>query len=141
MKLVMEKKYFYKNNRPKLFIWLFIAIITLLIIGELFSDTGLRSQNRIFFVLLASSFLIQYFLYKRWYIKIKNEAVFIRKSNLFTTREIPFSEILSQRLLVTGDLELSLHNEKVEILKDLLKKEAFQEIHEKIQERTNKVTH
>jgi|SRR5699024_3971777 len=132
MKSVMAKKYFYKNNRSKLFIWLFIVIITLIFIGELFSDTGLKLQNRIYLILLALLFLIQYFLYKRWYIKIENRAIYIRKNNLFTTRKIPFSEIVSQRLLVTGDLEISLQDEKVEISKDLLKEEEFKEIQKEI---------
>ena len=132
MKSVMAKKYFYKNNRSKLFIWLFIVIITLIFIGELFSDTGLKLQNRIYLILLALLFLIQYFLYKRWFIKIENRAIYIRKNNLFTTRKIPFSEIVSQRLLVTGDLEISLQDEKVEISKDLLKEEEFKEIQKEI---------
>lgn len=128
----MEKKYFYKNRLSKLFIWLAGIIFTLYIINKLLPNSEKELSNSFYLVFLGLAFLIQFLLYKQWYIKIENETLFIRKNNLFTTRKIPFSAITSQRLLVTGDLELSLQDEKVEILKDLLKEEDFQEIQDKI---------
>lgn len=133
----MEKKYFYKNRLSKLFIWLAGIIFTLYIINKLLPNSEKELSNSFYLVFLGLAFLIQFLLYKQWYIKIENETLFIRKNNLFTTREIPFSAITSQRLLITGDLELSVQDKKIEILKDLLKEEEFQEIQSKI----NKETH
>lgn len=61
-----------------------------------------------------------------------NDTIFIRKNNLFTTKEIPFTDIVQQKVLVTGDLELKLQNEKMEILKDHLEEVDFREIQDKI---------
>lgn len=75
---------------------------------------------------------MQYYLYKRWYVKMDNDTIFIRKNNLFTTREIPITEIIDQRILVTGDLEVKLQENKVEILKDHLEEADFLEIKDRI---------
>lgn len=133
----MEKKYFYKNRKSKLFIWLASIVFALYIINRFIFDSEDGLSNSFYLIFLGIAFSIQYLLYKQWYIKIENETLFIRKNNLFTTREIPFSAITSQRLLITGDLELSVQDKKIEILKDLLKEEEFQEIQSKI----NKETH
>lgn len=124
----MERKYVYKNRQSKLFIWLASIVFTLYIINELLFNNEKGLSNSFYLVFLGIVFLIQYLLYKQWYIKMDKDTIFIRKNNLFTIRKIPFSEIMDQRVLVTGDLELTLENEKVEILKDALEEKDFQEI-------------
>lgn len=128
----MEKKYFYKNRNSKLFIWLASIVFTLYIINSLLPDDEGGLSNSFYLIFLGLAFLIQYLLYKQWYVKIESDSIFIRKNNLFTKKEISFSKIVGQRLIVTGDFEISLEDEKINILKDLLKKEDFQEIQNKI---------
>ena len=128
----MEKKYFYKNRKSKLFIWLATITLTLFILNRLFSNGDKGLTNSLYLVFLSLAFVMQYYLYKRWYIKIDNDTIFIRKNNLFTTKEIPFTDIVQQKVLVTGDLELKLQNEKMEILKDHLEEVDFREIQDKI---------
>lgn len=128
----MEKKYFYKNRKSKLFIWLASITLTLYILNRLFSGSENGLSNSFYLIFLSLSFLIQYALYKRWYIKIVNDTIFIRKNNLFTNKEIPFTDIKDHRILVTGDLELKLQDEKMEILKDHLEEPDFQEIKDRI---------
>ena len=128
----MEKKYFYKNRKSKLFIWLASITLTLYILNRLFSGSENGLSNSFYLIFLSLSFLIQYALYKRWYIKIVNDTIFIRKNNLFTNKEIPFTDIKDHRILVTGDLELKLQDEKMEILKDHLEDPDFQEIKDRI---------
>jgi|SRR5690554_545281 len=128
----MEKKYFYKNRKSKLFIWLATITLTLFILNRLFSNSDNGLTNSLYLVFLSLAFVMQYYLYKRWYIKIDNDTIFIRKNNLFTTKEIPFTDIVQQKVLVTGDLELKLQNEKMEILKDHLEEVDFREIQDKI---------
>lgn len=128
----MEKRYFYKNRNSKLFIWLASIVFTLYIINSLLPDDEGGLSNSFYLIFLGLAFLIQYLLYKQWYVKLESDSIFIRKNNLFTKKEIPFSKIVGQRLIVTGDLEISLEDEKINILKDLLKEEDFQEIQNKI---------
>ena len=128
----MEKRYFYKNRNSKLFIWLASIVFTLYIINSLLPDDEGGLSNSFYLIFLGLAFLIQYLLYKQWYVKLGSDSIFIRKNNLLTKKEIPFSKIVGQRLIVTGDLEISLKNEKINILKDLLKEEDFQEIQNKI---------
>lgn len=128
----MEKKYFYKNRKSKLFIWLASITLTLYILKRLFSGSENGLSNSFYLIFLSLAFLMQYALYKRWYIKIVNDTIFIRKNNLFTNKEIPLSNIIDQKILVTGDLELKLQDEKMEILKDHLEEPDFQEIKDRI---------
>ena len=97
----MEKKYFYKNRKSKLFIWLATITLTLFILNRLFSNSDNGLTNSLYLVFLSLAFVMQYYLYKRWYIKIDNDTIFIRKNNLFTTKEIPFTDIVQQKVLVT----------------------------------------
>lgn len=128
----MEKKYFYKNRKARLFIWLATITLTLFILNRLFSRNEIGVTNSFYLVFLSLAFLIQYYLYKQWYIKMDDDTIFIRKNNLFSKRKVPFTDIKDQKILVTGDLELKLEDEKVEILKDHLEEVDFQEIKDRI---------
>lgn len=128
----MEKKYFFRNRKSKLFIWLATITLTLFILNRLFLDNDNGLTNSFYLVFLSLAFLMQFYLYKRWYIKMDNDTIFIRKNNLFSYKEIPFTNIIDQRILVTGDLELKLQEDRMEIFKDHLEEADFQEIKDRI---------
>lgn len=135
MELVMKQKYFYRAPINKTFIWLGGAAFILFTINIIYSK-GAFSTGSMMMLVFSILYIVQYFLQKTWVLKMDAKNIYTR--NLFLTRinKIPYTEILSYRVLVTGDMELKLQDEEIEISKDEISEADFQEILDKINQVT-----
>lgn len=135
MKLIMEEKVFYRSPQPKLFIWLGGGFFILLILN-LFFNKEIINTNSIFLFTMSLLYLAQHFYHKSWVLKIDSENIYIRDKLFTRANEIPYSDIHSYKVLVTGDIELKLQDKEVEISKDIINEADFQEILDKINQAT-----
>lgn len=120
---MMESKYFYPTNKSsKVFLLLGGIFITLSIVNVIFH----RESIQYFIIAIGISYLTQYFLAKRWYVKIQESSIHIR--NGIRIKKILYQEIINHKILVTGDLELQLEEKEIEISKDILSEADFKEV-------------
>lgn len=123
----MEEKVFYRIKRQaKVYlIWSGVSFVFLLV--SFFTSNTLYNSNNFLYIGHTIVPLILYYVSTTWYVKTTQEAIYV-KSNLLKAVKIPYSEIQSHKVLVTGDLELKLQSKQIEISKDILNTEDFQEL-------------
>lgn len=129
--LVMEQKVFYRNPINNMFKWFGRAAFILFLINVVYSKGEFSTGSKMMLV-FSILYTGQHLLQKTWVIKMDTKNIYTR--NLFLTRinKIPYTDILSYRMLVTGDIELKLQDKEIEISKDEISEVDFQEIKDRI---------
>lgn len=101
------------------------TIIVLYSVISFIVTEDIKSNSSLLFI-LGLSFLFRVYLGKTSYIKTDTTGFYIKE--WFTPKKIMFSDILSYKTLVTGDLELNIKDKQLELSKDMLGKEDFEEL-------------
>lgn len=129
------------NPRAKYFIWAGAISFVLFILFQILNKEAFPNTiSNYYFLIWSILSIAQYFVYKSWYIKINQEALFIRRIEfpikilykdikiLYKDIKVLYKDIKSHKVLVTGDIEIKLENKEIEISKDLLKENDFENI-------------